>query len=98
MVEALNKIKGVLCPNPGGAFYSIVRLPIDDCDKFCTWILESFSHEGQTVMMAPANGFYATPGLGQNEVRIAYVLKKEDLAKAMECLEVALIKYPGRTV
>lgn len=96
VIEALNKMEGVTCPKPGGAFYSIVRLPIDDCDKFCTWMLESFSHEGQTVMMAPANGFYATPGLGQNEVRIAYVLNKENLAKAMACLEVALKVYPGR--
>lgn len=96
MVAALSKMEGVTCTNPGGAFYSVVKLPIDDCDKFCTWMLESFSHEGQTVMMAPANGFYATKGLGQDEVRLAYVLKKEDLAKAMECLDAALKVYPGR--
>jgi aspartate aminotransferase len=98
IVEALKKMEGVLCPNPVGAFYVVVRLPIDDSDKFCQWMLESFSHNGQTVMMAPANGFYATPGLGKDEVRIAYVLKKEDLAAAMECLEVALKEYPGRTI
>lgn len=93
VVTALNKMDGVFCPNPGGAFYAVVRLPIDDSDKFCQWMLESFSYKGQTVMMAPATGFYSTPGAGKNEVRIAYVLKKEDLAAAMECLEVALKEY-----
>jgi aspartate aminotransferase len=87
---------GVFCPNPGGAFYAVVRLPIDDSDKFCQWMLEEFSYEGQTVMMAPATGFYSTPGAGKNEVRIAYVLKKEDLTKAMRCLDQALLVYPGR--
>ncbi len=96
MVERLNNMEGVVCPNPGGAFYAIVRLPVDDSEKFCRWILESFEYKKQTVMMAPAPGFYATKGLGKNEVRIAYVLKKEDLAKAMNTLEVALEKYPGR--
>ncbi len=96
VVSALNKMDGVFCPNPGGAFYAVVRLPIDDSDKFCQWMLEEFSYEGQTVMMAPATGFYSTPGAGKNEVRIAYVLKKEDLTKAMKCLEEALKVYPGK--
>lgn len=98
LVAALNKMDGVYCPNPGGAFYAVVRLPIDDADKFCQWILEEFSHDGKTVMMAPATGFYSTPGSGKNEVRIAYVLNKEDLKGAMKCLEAALKVYPGRTV
>lgn len=97
VVDALNKIDGVFCPKPSGAFYCIARLPIDDADKFCQWLLESFEHEGNTIMLAPATGFYATSGMGINEVRIAYVLKKESLVKAMECLEVALQQYPGRT-
>lgn len=96
MVEALNQMEGVYCPTPKGAFYSIVRLPIDDCDRFAQWLLEDFSYKGQTVMVAPASGFYATKGLGKNEVRIAYVLKKEELAKAMKVLEEALKVYPGR--
>ncbi len=93
MVKMLNEIPGVYCPNPGGAFYAIARLPIDDADKFCQWLLESFAHENQTVMLAPATGFYATKGLGKNEVRLAYVLNKQDLQKAMECLKVALEAY-----
>ena len=97
MVSCLNKMEGVFCPNPGGAFYAIARLPIDDADKFCQWLLESFSYENQTVMLAPATGFYATLGLGKNEVRLAYVLNKQDLSKAMLCLEKALLEYPGRT-
>ncbi len=97
MVEALNKIDGVLCPDPKGAFYTVVRLPIDDSDKFAQWLLEDFSYEGQTVMVAPAAGFYSTPGLGKDEVRIAYVLKIEDLKGAVKCLEEALKVYPGRT-
>lgn len=97
LVKMLNDIPGVFCPNPGGAFYAMARLPIDDSDKFCQWILESFSHEGQTVMMAPATGFYATPGLGKNEVRLAYVLNTTDISHAMVCLEKALEVYPGRT-
>ena len=96
VVSALNKMDGVFCPNPGGAFYAVVRLPIDDSDKFCQWMLEEFSYEGQTVMMAPATGFYSTPGAGKNEVRIAYVLKKEDLTAAMKCLKEALLVYPGK--
>ena len=93
----LRTMKGVLCPRIDGAFYATVRLPIDDCDEFCRWLLESFSHEGRTVMLAPGTGFYATPGLGRDEVRIAYVLKEPDLAGAMDCLRRALAVYPGRT-
>lgn len=97
MVETLNKIPGVYCPTPRGAFYSIARLPIDDADRFCEWLLKDFSYKNQTVMLAPATGFYNTPGLGKNEVRIAYVLKKEDLGNALKCLEEALKVYPGKT-
>jgi aspartate aminotransferase len=96
MVSMLNKIEGVYCPTPGGAFYTIARLPIDDCDRFCQWLLESFSYENETVMLAPATGFYSTKGLGKNEVRLAYVLNKKDLSRAMKCLEEALKVYPGR--
>ena len=98
MVAALNKMEGVYSPTPKGAFYTVVKLPIDDADKFAQWILEDFEYKNQTVMVAPATGFYATPGLGKNEVRIAYVLKKEELAKAMETLAEALKVYPGRTI
>jgi aspartate aminotransferase len=97
MVRLLNNIPGVFCPNPGGAFYAIAQLPIDDADRFCQWLLESFSYQNKTVMLAPATGFYGTPGLGKNEVRLAYVLKKEDLAAAIECLAQALEVYPGKT-
>ena len=97
LVERLNKMKGVYCPNPGGAFYAMARLPIDDSDQFCQWLLESFSYQNQTVMLAPATGFYGTPGLGKNEVRLAYVLNLDALNKAMDCLEEALKVYPGRT-
>jgi aspartate aminotransferase len=97
LVSELNKMDGVYCPNPGGAFYAVVRLPIDDSDKFCQWMLESFAYENQTVMMAPATGFYSTTGAGKNEVRLAYVLKKEDLATALVCLAEALKVYPGKT-
>jgi aspartate aminotransferase len=93
VIEALNKIPGVFCPKPSGAFYCIARLPIDDADKFCQWVLENFQWNNQTVMMAPATGFYSTPGEGKNEVRIAYVLKIEDLKNAMTCLEKALEAY-----
>lgn len=96
VVDSLNKMPGVFCPKPSGAFYCIARLPIDNADKFCQWLLESFSHNQQTVMLAPATGFYSTPGAGLNEVRIAYVLNKEALKNAMECLDEALKKYPGR--
>lgn len=97
VVDALNKIPGVFCPKPSGAFYCIARLPIDNADKFCQWLLEEFEHNKQTVMLAPATGFYSTPGSGINEVRIAYVLNLEDLNNAMICLKEALVKYPGRT-
>lgn len=97
LVKRLNEMPGVFCPAPGGAFYAMARLPIDDSDKFCQWLLESFSHKGQTVMLAPATGFYGTPGLGKNEVRLAYVLNLHDLGNAMDCLEKALEEYPGRT-
>jgi aspartate aminotransferase len=96
VIEELNKIPGVFAPLPKGAFYSVISLPIDDADIFCQWLLEDFEFEKQTVMLAPATGFYATPGLGKNEARIAYVLKKEDLKNAVKCLEEALKVYPGR--
>ncbi|HTA63776.1 MAG TPA: pyridoxal phosphate-dependent aminotransferase [Bacteroidia bacterium] len=94
LISELNKIKGVYCPMPGGAFYCIAKLPVEDSDVFCEWLLSEFSFEGGTVMMAPASGFYATPGKGKNEVRLAYVLKKEELGKAMVCLSEALKIYP----
>lgn len=97
LIDALNKMPGVFCPKPSGAFYCIARLPIDDADKFCHWLLESFEHEKQTVMLAPATGFYSTKGAGMNEVRLAYVLNKTDLKNAMICLEKALQVYPGKT-
>ena len=95
IVTRLNAMEGVFCPNPGGAFYAMAKLPIDDADKFCQWLLEEFSFENQTVMLAPATGFYGTPGLGKQEVRLAYVLNLEDINKAMDCLEAALKVYPG---
>lgn len=98
VIEALNRMEGVLCPKPIGAFYCIARLPIDSSDKFCQWLLEDFNHNGQTVMMAPATGFYSTPGAGTDEVRIAYVLNKQALKNAMECLDAALKVYPGRKI
>ena len=93
LVERLNKIPGVFCPNPGGAFYAMAKLPVDSAEDFCRWLLESFSYNNQTVMMAPASGFYATPGLGANEVRFAYVLNADDINNAMDCLEKALEEY-----
>ena len=98
IVEHLNKIKGVFCPLPKGAFYTIAHLPVDDAEKFATWLLQEFEYNNQTVMLAPAAGFYATPGLGKTEVRIAYVLNVCDLAKAVKCIEEALKVYPGRTI
>ena len=97
IVNRLNAMDGVFCPNPGGAFYAMASLPIDDADIFCQWLLESFSHEGQTVMLAPATGFYGTAGLGKTEVRLAYVLNINDIDKAMDCLAAALKEYPGKT-
>jgi aspartate aminotransferase len=96
MVKALNSIPGVYCPLPKGAFYTVVRLPIDDSDRFAQWLLQDFSYNNQTVMVAPATGFYFTPGAGKNEVRVAYVLKIDDLRLAMETLAEALKVYPGR--
>lgn len=96
LVKELNNIEGVYCPNPGGAFYVVAKLPIDNADKFCQWMLEKFSYNNETVMMAPATGFYSTQGAGENEVRLAYVLKEEDLKKALICLEKGLMEYPGR--
>lgn len=98
VVSALNKMDGVFCPKPSGAFYCMAQLPVDDADRFCQWLLEEFSYEGQTVMLAPATGFYSKPELGRHQVRIAYVLKPESLTNAMKCLEEALKVYPGRTV
>ena len=96
LVSRLNAMPGVYCPNPGGAFYAIARLPIDDSDKFCQWLLEDFSYNDQTVMLAPATGFYGTAGLGKNEVRLAYVLNLNAINAAMDCLEKALEVYPGK--
>ena len=93
IVSRLNKIPGVICPNPGGAFYAMAKLPIDDADKFCQWLLEEFNWNNQTVMLAPATGFYSTPGLGKKEVRLAYVLNVEAINAAMDCLEKALEEY-----
>ncbi|MBL4706324.1 MAG: aminotransferase class I/II-fold pyridoxal phosphate-dependent enzyme, partial [Flavobacteriales bacterium] len=96
LVDGLNKIDGVICPKPKGAFYAIAKLPIDDSDKFCQWLLEVFEYENQTIMLAPATGFYATKGKGRQEVRLAYVLNQDSLAKAVTCLDEALKVYPGR--
>jgi aspartate aminotransferase len=96
IVSRLNKMKGVFCPNPGGAFYAMAKLPIDDSDKFCQWLLEEFKYNNQTVMLAPATGFYGTVGLGKQEVRLAYVLNTDAINNAMDCLEKALEVYPGR--
>jgi len=96
VIDALNKIPGVFAPKPKGAFYAIISLPVDNSETFCQWLLEEFSYEKQTVMLAPASGFYATPGLGKNEARIAYVLNIDDLRNAVKCLEEALKVYPGR--
>ena len=98
LIDQLNKIPGCYTPIPMGAFYTVVRLPVDDADRFCEWCLREFEYEGQTIFMAPASGFYTSPGLGHNEVRMAYVLNKEELAKAMTVLRQALLAYPGRTL
>ena len=97
LIDGLNRIPGVYSPIPMGAFYTVAKLPVDDADKFCAWCLSEFQWEGATVMMAPASGFYTTPGAGRNQVRLAYVLKKEDLARALVVLAKALEAYPGRT-
>lgn len=96
LIDAINRIPGCYTPIPMGAFYTVAKLPIDDADKFCAWLLDEFEYEGQTVMIAPASGFYTTPGVGMNEVRMAYVISKEELAKAMIVLQKALEVYPGR--
>ena len=98
LIDGINRIPGCYSPIPMGAFYTMAKLPVDDADKFCAWCLEHFEYEGQTVFMAPGSGFYTTPGLGKNEVRLAYVLKKEDLANALIVLSKALESYPGRTI
>ena len=96
LVKRLNEIPGVVCPNPGGAFYAMAKLPVPNADVFCQWLLESFSFRGETIMLAPASGFYGTPGLGLNEVRLAYVLNLESIQAAMDCLQAALLAYPDR--
>ncbi|MGM9833982.1 MAG: pyridoxal phosphate-dependent aminotransferase [Candidatus Limisoma sp.] len=98
LIDGLNRIPGVYSPIPMGAFYTVARLPVDDSERFCAWCLSDFDYEGETVFMAPASGFYTTPGVGINEVRIAYVLKKEDLMRALVVLQKALEAYPGRTI
>ena len=98
LIDGLNRIPGVYSPIPMGAFYTVARLPVDDSEKFCAWCLSEFDYEGETVMMAPASGFYTTPGAGRNEVRIAYVLNKDDLKRALVVLQKALEAYPGRTI
>lgn len=97
LIDGLNRIPGVYSPIPMGAFYTVAKLPIDDCDRFCAWCLSDFNYEGETVMMAPASGFYTTPGSGKNEVRISYTLNKEDLQRALVVLRKALEVYPGRS-
>ena len=96
LIDGLNRIPGVYSPIPMGAFYTVARLPVDDAEKFCAWCLSDFDYEGETVMLAPAAGFYTTPGAGKDQVRIAYVLNKEDLARALVVLKYALEAYPGR--
>jgi aspartate aminotransferase len=98
LINSLNQIPGCYSPIPMGAFYTVARLPIDDADKFCAWLLDEFEYEGQTVMIAPASGFYTTPGVGRNQVRLAYCINKEKLAAAMMVLKKALEVYPGRTI
>ena len=96
LIDGLNRIEGVYSPIPMGAFYTVAKLPVDDSDKFCQWLLSDFNYENQTIFMSPATGFYTTPGLGKNEVRIAYVLNKADLGISLKILEEALKVYPGR--
>jgi aspartate aminotransferase len=97
VVSRLNAMEGVVCPNPKGAFYAFAKFPVDNTDKFCQWLLEDFSHNGATVMMAPGSGFYSTEGMGTQEARIAYILNVADLNSALDCLEAALKVYPGKT-
>ena len=98
LIDQLNKIPGCYTPIPMGAFYTVVKLPVDDADRFCQWCLSDFNLDGETIFMAPASGFYTTPGMGRDEVRMAYVINKEDLARAMKILDAALRAYPGRTI
>ena len=98
MIKAINEIPGCYSPMPMGAFYTVARLPIDDADKFCAWLLESFEYQGKTLMIAPASGFYSANSMGRNEVRMAYVMNLEDLSVAMDLLRRALEIYPGRTM
>lgn len=98
VIKGLNEIEGVKCPTPGGAFYAVVELPVKDAEKFCQWLLEEFEYNKQTLMLAPAAGFYATKGLGKKEVRIAYVLNENSLLNAIECLKHALQVYPESTL
>ena len=98
VVEEINKMEGAYCPKPKGAFYVVAKLPIDNADRFCQWLLEDFEYQNQTVMLAPATGFYSTPGSGRQEVRISYVLNVDDLKKAMKTLDEALKAYPGREI
>jgi aspartate aminotransferase len=97
MIDALQKMDGVLCERPGGAFYAIAKLPVDNAEKFAIWLLTDFEIDGRTVMVAPVENFYQTPGMGVDEVRVAYVLNTDDLADAMQVLDAALKAYPGRT-
>jgi aspartate aminotransferase len=97
MIDALQKMDGVLCERPGGAFYAIAKLPVDNAEKFATWLLTDFQVDNKSVMVAPVENFYQTPGMGMDEVRLAYVLNTDDLAEAMRILEIALKAYPGRT-
>ncbi len=98
LIDGLNRIEGVYSPIPMGAFYTVARLPVKNADDFCSWLLSDFEYEGQTLFLAPASGFYTAPGMGTDEVRIAYVLKKEDLAVCLKILDEALKVYPGRKV
>jgi len=97
MIDALQKMDGVLCERPGGAFYAIAKLPVDNAEKFAIWLLTDFQVDSKSVMVAPVENFYQTPGMGMDEVRLAYVLNTDDLAEAMRILEIALKAYPGRT-
>ena len=97
VVEAINNMPGCFCPNPKGAFYAVARLPIDDSDRFCQWLLEDFNYNGETLMVAPATGFYSQKGKGKDEIRISYCLNVNDMKAAMKCLEEALKVYPGIT-
>ena len=98
LVDGLNSIPGVFCPMPKGAFYCVAKFPVDNTENFCQWLLEEFSYNGATVMMAPASGFYSTPDAGKQEARLAYVLQKSSLLAAVECLREALKVYPGRII